>query len=388
MNCATVRETFAELIDGGLPAGREAEIRSHLDACPACRREWREYRATVNALQGLGQESPSAGFSARVRGRIEAPPWWRRAARWLVFPLSVKLPLHAAALVVLGVAGVWLFEQSPEMKRSATLRLETVAPTAPSSAELPQEAESKGAPPAPTAPVAPAMKASLPPAPSILPSVPSAAPPQPVPPVPDQQRAAPDAAAQSQIGADASVKSEGTARLESAAKEGASQRQAGSVAAPAPAASPPTVAGQPSPFGASRSRSTLQATAPAADAAADLFMTGKDAWAARDFGRAAASLREFLTRTPQDPRAPEARFLLAEAYRADGRFADAVGAYTEFLRQSPNDERTTAAMFGLAESRVSLGDRSGCDLLREMLTRYPNVPEAALAGTFLSSHCP
>jgi len=120
----------------------------------------------------------------------------------------------------------------------------------------------------------------------------------------------------------------------------------------------------------------------------DLFTAGKDALTARDYSRVIASLREFLDRAPQDPRAPEARFLLAESYRADGRFADAVRAYTEFLERSPEDLRVPAATFGLAESRIALKDSAGCSALREALARYPAAPEAASATTILSTRCP
>jgi hypothetical protein len=119
MNCPEAREAFSDLYDGTLSGHPLAELSRHLDGCPACRAEWVAFRRAMHALKDLGDEEPSPDFAARVAERIEAPRWWQRVVTTLVLPLRVKLPIHAAALVLLGLAGLWVSQRSPEIERAA-----------------------------------------------------------------------------------------------------------------------------------------------------------------------------------------------------------------------------------------------------------------------------
>ncbi len=154
--------------------------------------------------------------------------------------------------------------------------------------------------------------------------------------------------------------------------------------APAPPVSPAAPESAPAVIPPAASTRTLQLGTPPGD----LLQAGKDAWLAGDFTTAIERLREFLARAPKDARAPEAQFLVAEACRAEGRFAEAADAYDAFLRLYPANPRVSAAWFGLAESRLRAGDRSGCDLLRRAVSQYPAASQAAPAREMLSTHCP
>src|SRR5512139_2955281 len=104
MTCDTARETFSDLYDGRLPPAAQEAVHRHLQACPACQVEWAAFQRVVQAVSDLGGAEPSPGFAARVRQQVEAPGWWERVVRWLFLPVRVKIPLHAAALLVLGLA--------------------------------------------------------------------------------------------------------------------------------------------------------------------------------------------------------------------------------------------------------------------------------------------
>ena len=122
MNCAEAREAFSDLYDGTLAGPPLASLSQHLDGCPACTAEWGAFRRAMHALKDLGDEEPSHDFAARVAERIEAPRWWRRAAAALVFPLRVKIPIHAVALAMLWLVGLWVFQESPELRKGVDLR--------------------------------------------------------------------------------------------------------------------------------------------------------------------------------------------------------------------------------------------------------------------------
>ena len=399
MNCADVRASFADLVDDRLSAGHQAAIRSHLDGCSACRQEWQGYRATVQAVQALGLESPPAEFAARVMARIEAPPLWRRAARWLIFPLPVKMPLHAAALVLLGIIGVWMVSESPELQRSSDLGpTRSALPEAPRVlSEVPpppgeQQAKTPGSAPAisvarPTGPSAPAGRQQDFETYSRLKSAAqkkgTEAPAADTAPIKATPGAAP--AGSSLQRAQQSLAEN---RPPMAAENGAEAPQPLSrkeETAPKTAEAPPVGAPlPPAPAAPSRTGAMLQAAKPKAD----LFVAGKAAADRHEYDQAIEQLRDFLARAPEEPHAGDALFLLADAYRGRGRFTEAVSAYQEFLRQYPDHVRVPAAAFGLGDAHLRLGDASGCEILRDAVRRYPTRPEALSARELVSSRCP
>jgi len=95
-----------------------------------------------------------------------------------------------------------------------------------------------------------------------------------------------------------------------------------------------------------------------------------------------------LARHPNDGRAPDARFLLADAYRVLGRHVEAARGFATFLRQYPEHRRAPAALYRQAESRLAAADPSGCAVLRDALNRYPEAREAPTARETLAARCP
>jgi anti-sigma factor RsiW len=89
-------DVLQDLADGLVPARRVARIRAHLDSCPACTRELRDWQGVVRALGGLQRFAPREGFgagvmaavharlSAPVRAQARAPVWATVGTRALV----------------------------------------------------------------------------------------------------------------------------------------------------------------------------------------------------------------------------------------------------------------------------------------------------------------
>ncbi len=117
MDCHDVTNRFSDLRDGRLGGQGLAELEEHLGTCLACRQEWAEFQKAIDALRGMGAVEPGPGFAARVQAAIETPPWHRRLGRWLFVPWRIKLPLEAAALVVLAIGTVFIYHRTPEMRQ-------------------------------------------------------------------------------------------------------------------------------------------------------------------------------------------------------------------------------------------------------------------------------
>ena len=118
-----------------------------------------------------------------------------------------------------------------------------------------------------------------------------------------------------------------------------------------------------------------------------LYATGLTDLADGKFERSIDDFRTFLAQYPQDARVPDARLRLGEAYVGQGRYAEALQEYEAVVQQSPSSPVVPTALYLQAQARLAQGDRSGCQLLRDVADRYPQSPEATSARQMLSTRC-
>jgi HEAT repeats len=72
MNCQTCCEQMADLADARLDEKAVEAMRSHMDGCPACAREFQTITRTLGALDSIPSGAPSPRLRARVTGLIES----------------------------------------------------------------------------------------------------------------------------------------------------------------------------------------------------------------------------------------------------------------------------------------------------------------------------
>src|SRR3989441_4061336 len=125
VTCHEAREMFSAAVDDALVAGKRSALDAHLVGCADCRRELDRFRQTVALVQALPPERAPAGFVDRVVARARPAPWPARLVRGLFVPWT-KLPLEAAAILLVGGLAVWVFQRTPEQQQSA--RLEQAPP--------------------------------------------------------------------------------------------------------------------------------------------------------------------------------------------------------------------------------------------------------------------
>jgi hypothetical protein len=140
VTCQEIRDLFSARLDEALAPDQQAQLDAHLAACADCAREWERFAAAVALVRGLEPARAPAGFVDRVLA-ARPEPWYRRLGRGLFVPWPVKLPLEAAAVVLIAGLAIVIFQRSPELQRAAR------PPETPPPAATPAPAES----PAPSA---------------------------------------------------------------------------------------------------------------------------------------------------------------------------------------------------------------------------------------------
>jgi len=120
----------------------------------------------------------------------------------------------------------------------------------------------------------------------------------------------------------------------------------------------------------------------------DLYSAAITEYARGQYDRAIESFRGFLAQHPRDPRVPDARFRLGNAYFAQQRYAEAIPEFETVVRQHPGSPHVRTALIRQGLARLAVGDPAGCQILRDAVSRYPQAAEAAQAREALATRCP
>jgi hypothetical protein len=125
MNCEKVRERFSSLLEKDLNAVEEKEVRSHLETCPQCEKEWAGFQKTMNWLHSVGEEDLPRGFREEVMKKIAEQKGkpsqeamktnlpWGRLSKW-------KLPAQAIAMIAVIFVAVYVSEFVIKEKKQVT----------------------------------------------------------------------------------------------------------------------------------------------------------------------------------------------------------------------------------------------------------------------------
>ena len=122
MTCHDARDQLSALLDAALDAAERHALDAHLAACPECRHELEQLRATTALLGRLPSVRAPAEFVDRVMAEAYRPPWPRRLLDALFVPFRVKLPLEAAAVLLVGVSALYVYQRTSEVQGSLVRR--------------------------------------------------------------------------------------------------------------------------------------------------------------------------------------------------------------------------------------------------------------------------
>lgn len=109
MKCDDVKLLLDEYLEGSLPAGDAAQVKEHLGKCADCRGELQFLRKYLKKMEKFPALKAPDDLLENIRRKIDAPARGALVSR-LFFPLKIKVPLEAAALLALAVTGLLIFK--------------------------------------------------------------------------------------------------------------------------------------------------------------------------------------------------------------------------------------------------------------------------------------
>lgn len=134
MKCEKFQAMLPDMLFDAVHASADAQ--RHLDACPACRKEWTEMQATMRLLDEWKAPEPSPYFDVRLAARLreeknaEAPGWLERMRNHFVLNSSLRLrPAMAAAFALLLVIGAGSYEGIVNLERTRSTAGQSVSAT-------------------------------------------------------------------------------------------------------------------------------------------------------------------------------------------------------------------------------------------------------------------
>src|SRR4029453_15882958 len=118
MNCGEVQKYLSDFLDKSLDNERARAIEYHLAACSRCSEEMTSLAECQRLVSGLPAVELPLGFTNRVRARggeeTNPPKLLGRS----FFPLRIKVPLQATAVVLIAVLAAYIYQKEPLKRES------------------------------------------------------------------------------------------------------------------------------------------------------------------------------------------------------------------------------------------------------------------------------
>jgi hypothetical protein len=145
MKCGDIKERLPAYVEGELPPGEAGDVKSHLDSCPACSRELEDIEKSMAMVRNLPEVEPPPFFARKIMAQVRAESAPKKGLlERLFFPLHVKLPLEAAAAVLVALIAVQVYRAAGPFSASqgdipapAMQEIRPSEPAAPSKPDAP-----------------------------------------------------------------------------------------------------------------------------------------------------------------------------------------------------------------------------------------------------------
>ncbi len=121
MECQGIREKLSIYLEGSVTPEEKQWIEKHLDSCDSCRDAFKDLQKTRNLLGNLEEVEPPAWMTRKIMARVAQQAERRRGIfQRLFYPLHIKIPIEALAMVFIAVIAVYVYRAvEPEIKQAA-----------------------------------------------------------------------------------------------------------------------------------------------------------------------------------------------------------------------------------------------------------------------------
>jgi len=127
MNCGQIQKMLPACLDGILSKTENALIENHLASCDSCRAAFEEYQRARKLMGNLEEVEPPSGFARRIIARLEEAEAKKAGLLGkLFYPLHIKIPIQAVAMVVVAVLAIQTYRAVEPEKRMIS-RTETAS---------------------------------------------------------------------------------------------------------------------------------------------------------------------------------------------------------------------------------------------------------------------
>ena len=104
-----LQKRLAAYCGGDLEAAERQRVEQHLAACPACRAEVADLQIMLRLVRSTAEVEAPPWLTTRIMARVRELQSGKRSwLQRLFFPLQIKLPLEAIALLLVCVSGYYL----------------------------------------------------------------------------------------------------------------------------------------------------------------------------------------------------------------------------------------------------------------------------------------
>jgi anti-sigma factor RsiW len=153
MECDKIQEILPAYLEGLASPAESEMVSSHLASCPECNSTVKALMKSQKLIANLEDVEPPPWLKTRIMARLEegieqeeAEGWsFRRLKDLLLYPLKVKIPLQAFAVLVVAVVAVYVYKTTQPELQTTVLNPKSAATLSPSAEKKDSDLRLEGA---------------------------------------------------------------------------------------------------------------------------------------------------------------------------------------------------------------------------------------------------
>jgi DNA-binding FrmR family transcriptional regulator len=126
MECKDIHKRLSAYIERAVSPQQKTVIDKHLKQCKRCRQALADLKRTIDYVRRLEEVEPPPWLAQRVMARVRAEAEEKPGIiKRLFYPLHIKLPLEAIAVIFIAVGALYIFKTMQPQMQLAKLPTET-----------------------------------------------------------------------------------------------------------------------------------------------------------------------------------------------------------------------------------------------------------------------